>query len=127
MRIVFKNRAALAQESAWAAEAALCAADQEKFWDYHDALYEALYAGNTAVYTKDGFKSLAATLGLKTETFNACVDSGKYAARVRDEGQESQNRGVTGTPTFFINETKIVGAQPFEVFKAAIEAELAKP
>lgn len=127
VRIEFKNRAALGQESTWAAEAALCAADQGEFWDYHDALYEALYAGNSAVFSKAGLKKLATDLGLKAEPFNACVDSGKYTQRVRDEGQESQNRGVTGTPTFYINETRIVGAQPYEVFKAAIEAELAKP
>jgi protein-disulfide isomerase len=127
VRIDFKNRAALAQESVWAAESALCAGEQEKYWEYHDALYEALYAGNATVFSKEGFKTLAGSLGLQAQPFNACVDSGKYTKRVQEESQESQNRGVTGTPTFFVNDTKIVGAQSYETFKAAIEAELAKP
>ena len=127
VKLVFKNRAAIAQESVWAAEAALCASDQGKFWEYHDALYEALYARNTSVYTQEGFRSLAADLSLEAEPFDACLESGKYSDRVREESQESQDRGVTGTPTFFVNDTKVVGAQPFAAFKAAIDAELAKP
>lgn len=127
VKLVFKNRAAIAQESVWAAEAALCASDQGKFWEYHDALYEALYARNTSAYSQEGLRSMATDLGLETEPFDACLESGKYTDRVREESRESQDRGVTGTPTFFINETKIVGAQPFAAFKAAIDAELAKP
>ncbi len=124
VRVVFKNRAVLAQESAWAAEAAFCAEEQGKFWEYHDKLYESLYAGNREAFSKAGLKGLASQLGLAADTFGACLDGGKHSARVREETAESQSRGVTGTPTFFIDDTKIVGAQSFEAFRAAIEAAL---
>lgn len=65
-------------------------------------------------------------MGLNADTFNACVDSGKYNQRVRDEMTEAQQNGVSGTPTFFINDKAVVGAQPYETFKAAIEEQLRK-
>ena len=70
-------------------------------------------------------KKYAADLGLNSGKFNSCLDSGEKAAKVQADFQEGQRMGVRGTPSFFINERPLVGAQPFEAFKSAIDAELA--
>ena len=80
----------------------------------------------SALFTVPSFKQLATQLGLNADTFNACVDSGKYNQRVNDEMTEAQQKGVSGTPTFFISDKAIVGAQSYETFKAAIEEQVKK-
>jgi len=114
----------LGPESQWAAEASECAADQEAFWDYHDLLYARQAGENRGAFNKDNLKQFAAELGLDTRAFNTCLDSGKYAELVGNETAAAQSLGVTGTPAFLINGRPVVGAQPFEVFQQAIEAEL---
>ena len=126
VRVVVRFRALLGAESAPSAEAALCAADQGKFWELNDTLSEWLAAGNRGAFSRENYKSLASQLGLKADAFGQCLDSGKHAQQVKDETAESDRRGVTATPTFFVNDAKIIGAQPFEGFKAAIERELSK-
>jgi protein-disulfide isomerase len=108
-----------------AAEGAQCADDQGKFWDYHDILFEKRteWAAETGVAK---FKEYAADLSLDTEEFNSCLDTGKYASEVGDDLAAGQALGVTGTPTFFINGIRLVGAQPFTSFQGIIDQELAK-
>jgi protein-disulfide isomerase len=103
-----------------AAEAAECAADQGKFWEMHDMMFS-----NSNALTVDNLKQYAKTIGLDTSTFNCCLDSGKKAAAVQADMQEGVAAGVTGTPAFFINGKLVSGAQPYEVFKAAIDSALA--
>ena len=124
VRIVSKNLPVHGEQAVKAAEAALCAGDQGKFWEYHDKLMEGLYAGNRMTTAQESLKKLAADLGLNATTFTSCLDGAKYTRRVNDEAAEAQKLGVTGTPTFFVNNTKLVGAQPFEAFKTAIENAL---
>ncbi len=124
VRVVSKNLPVHGQEASKAAEAAICASDQGKFWEYSDRLMESFYTGNRGVFSLSGMKGLAADLKLDSSAFTTCLDQGEYAQRVQDEAAEAQKRGVTGTPTFFVNDTKLVGAQPFEAFKTAIEAAL---
>jgi protein-disulfide isomerase len=71
------------------------------------------------------YKQWAADLGLNTQQFNSCVDSGKYRSEVQKYFSDGQTAGVSGTPTFFVNGQKLVGAQPFSAFKAVIDQELA--
>ena len=104
-----------------AAEAAECAGEQGKFWEMHDQLFEK--------GVKEGvssFKKFASDIGLDTEKFNACLDSGKMASETAKDMQDGQAAGITGTPGFIINGQLISGAQPFSVFQQIIEAELAK-
>jgi len=124
VRVVVKNLADSGGLDSQAAAAAYCASDQGKFWEYNDTLMESYYAGNRAVFTPAGLRQVATELHLDAAAFAACLDQGKYAQRLADEAAEARARGVTGTPTFFINDYKIVGAQPYEVFEAAIEAAL---
>lgn len=102
-----------------AAEAAECAEDQGMFWEYHDMLFENQQALDTA-----SLKSYANTLGLDTAEFDSCLDSGKHAQEVKDDFNDGRAAGVSGTPTFFINGQKIVGAQPIDAFRQIIDAEL---
>ena len=104
-----------------AGEAAHCAGDQGKYWELHDVLFS-----KQSELQLDDLKRHALTLGLKTDAFNQCLDSGKYAERVRDGVAEGGQLGVNSTPTVFINGRRFSGAQPYEVFAAAIDEELAK-
>lgn len=105
-----------------AAEAAECADDQGKFWEYHDTLFEDQNGWSSVGESK--FKEYASDLGLDTQKFNSCLDSGKYRDEVQNDLRDGQNNGVSGTPSFFINGKKVVGAQPFSTFQQAIESEL---
>ncbi len=127
VRIVAKNYPVHGAPAEKAAEAALCAMDQGKFWDYHDKLLEELYRGNRVALAADGLKQVADSVGLDATAFSSCVDSGKYTQRVNDEAVEAEKLGVNATPTFFVNETMVVGAQPFGAFTTAIESALARP
>lgn len=102
-----------------ASEAAECAHEQDKFWEYHDKLFK-----NQQSLDVDSLKKYAKDLGLDEDKFNACLDSGKYEQEVKDDFNDGVNYGVQGTPSFFINGKLIAGAQPFENFKVIIEEEL---
>ncbi len=103
------------------AEAAECADEQGKFWEYHDKLFENQQALDAA-----SLKQHAKDLGLDTTVFDNCLDNGDMASEVQKDFQDGQGHSVSGTHTFFVNGQNIVGAQPFSVFKQAIDAELVK-
>ena len=126
-RLVWHDFAWIGAESRDAANAARCAGDQGKFWEYHDLLYANQSGENAGAFSKDRLKGFGAALGLEPTTFHACVDAGTYAAAVQADFDDVRRQGFNGTPTFVIGDQRIVGAQPFEVFAAAIDAALAKP
>ncbi|HXV77920.1 MAG TPA: thioredoxin domain-containing protein [Candidatus Polarisedimenticolaceae bacterium] len=103
-----------------AAQAAKCANEQGKFWDYHDKLF-----ASQRELGPDKYKQFAVELGLDSEKFDACVDSNKYAQQVQLIATGGQQAGVTGTPAFFVNGRFVSGAKPFEAFKEIIDEELA--
>jgi protein-disulfide isomerase len=102
-----------------AAEAAECADEQGKFWEYHDLLYEKQNEWSALGISK--LKDYAGQVGLNIGDFNQCFDSGKMTQEVEKDSQDGQSYGVKGTPAFFINGKLVSGAQPFEVFQAEIE------
>jgi protein-disulfide isomerase len=102
-----------------AAEAAHCAADQGKFWEYHDLLFDKQDAIPGANYAEH-----AKALGLEVAPFQECVDSRKYKETVERNYADGVKAGVSGTPAFFINGRLLSGAQPLEAFKAVIDEEL---
>jgi protein-disulfide isomerase len=104
-----------------AAEAALCAAEQGRFWEMHDSLF-----GHQEDLSVDALKARAAELKLNTAAFNACLDSGKQMAAIDKDIAEGMQAGVTGTPTLFINGRKMVGNQPYAKIRDIIEDELAR-
>lgn len=107
------------QNAQKAAEAAECAGEQGKYWEMHDKLFD-----NQAALGVDNLKKYAEDIGLDTEEFNECLDSGEMASEVQKDFNDGQTYGVTGTPGFFINGIKVVGAQPYSVFQQVIEQEL---
>ena len=111
-----------------AAEATHCAAEQGKFWELHDRLFV-----NQQTLDRPDLSAHARALGLDGPAFDRCVDSGKYAERVRKDVNEAQRLGISGTPTFLVGvlnggELKgarvIRGAQPYPSIKAVIDEVL---
>ncbi len=102
-----------------AAEAALCANDQKKYWDYSTKLWD-----NQKALDVPSLKKYAEDMKLDMKQFNECLDSSKYAAQLTQDQQEGMKAGVSGTPAFFINGQMISGAQPAEAFKKIIDSEL---
>jgi protein-disulfide isomerase len=102
-----------------AAEAAECAGEQGKYYEYHDKLFE-----NQGALGVDNLKQYAADLGLDTTTFNTCLDSGAMSQEVQTDRSDGLKAGVEGVPTFFINGKKLVGSAPFQSFQALIDEEL---
>jgi len=121
MRLVFIDFPLSFHQYAFqAAEAARCAGEQGKFWQYHDELFE-----NQSKLTTQDLKDAAAKLKLNTKKFDTCLDSGKYADAVHNAMSEGSAAGVDGTPGFFINGRPLTGAQPAPMFESIINEELA--
>ena len=104
-----------------AAEAAQCAYEQGRFWEYHDKLF-----ANFGRLSPEELKQHAADLGLDGQEFATCLDSGRKRQSVQQDLDEGEQYGVRATPTFFINGRPVSGAQPFEAFKQVIDEELAR-
>jgi len=104
-----------------AAEAAVCAEQQGRFWQYHKELF-----ANSSRLSNDDLKSHATRAGLDAGKFADCVDGHKTKARVDADIDEAEGAGVSGTPAFFINGRPLDGAQPFSAFKQIIDEELAR-
>ena len=108
----------------WAAEAAECAADQEKYWEMHDKLFASQKGENKGAFSKDNLKKLAADIGLDTAAFNECLDSGKYTQQITTDTGVAQQIGVQSTPAFLVAGQPLIGAQPFTKFQEIIERNL---
>lgn len=97
-------------------------------WKKVDTLEKGGTTGTTAVAASplsvDNLKKYAKELKLNTKDFNKCIDGDTFKQKVADEVSDGSKFGVTGTPSFFVNNVNISGAYPYEVFKAVIEFEL---
>lgn len=111
-----------------AAEASECANEQGKFWEYHDKLFDNqdVWSPLAGVEVTNSFVEQANQLGMDTDQFRSCVESAKYKQQVDDDLAAGQVAQVDGTPAFFINGYRIVGAVPYDQLKARIEEELKK-
>lgn len=124
VRFEWHDFAWIGQESRDAANAARCAGDQDKFWEFHDLLYASQAGENQGAFAKDRLKAMGVQLGLEPDAFAACVDGDGHAAAVARDFDDVRSKGFNSTPTFLVGDQRIVGAQPFEVFKAAVDAQL---
>jgi protein-disulfide isomerase len=102
-----------------AAEAARCAGLAGRYWEYHDLLFVA-----QPDFTRDDLVRYADRIGLDREAFTACLTGSRFRDAVEQDVTEGKAAGVTGTPTFFINGRRLVGAQPVEVFQEAVRDAL---
>ncbi len=127
VKFAFRSFAFLGPASILASNAAECANDQNKFWDFYDYMYKNQPPeSDTSMYTNDKLTSIAGDLGMNTDQFSSCITSTKFDKNVSGDLADGQKAGVSGTPTFFVNGLALVGAQPYTAFKTAIDAELAK-
>lgn len=122
IRLVYRNfpLAQIHPQAMAAAEASLCAGEQDAYWQYHDKLFE-----NSAALNDDIYASLAADLGLDTTAFETCMTGHKYQSEIEADMQFSIDLGIQSTPTFFVNGIPFVGAQPLSNFQQLIDNELA--
>jgi protein-disulfide isomerase len=122
IRLVYRNfpLTQIHPQAMTAAEASLCAGEQDVYWQYHQKLFE-----NSAALNDDIYASLAADLGLDTTAFETCMTGHKYQSEIEADMQFSIDLGIQSTPTFFINGIPFVGAQPLSNFQQLIDNELA--
>jgi protein-disulfide isomerase len=102
-----------------AAEASWCAAEQDRFWQFHDRVYA---SGPDA--SEETLKRLAGEAGLDTAKFSSCVASGRAAASIEKDVEEGARHGVNGTPGFFVNGRALSGNMPLDAFVRVIDEEL---
>lgn len=122
VQLVYKHYPLFTHPSAQkAAEASECAAEQGKFWETHDMIFK-----NQQSLSELQLKNWAIELKLDAAKFNSCLDSGKYATKVQVDMREGAKKGVSGTPTIFINNIPLTGAQSIETFRQVIDQQLVK-
>ena len=123
VRIVWKDfpLTQIHPEAFKAGEAAHCAGEQGKFWEYHDRLF-----ANQQALQPDSLKKHAADAGLDTAAFNVCLDSSRYGDRVREGVAQGSRLGVNSTPTLYVNGRMLSGAQPYETIAGVIDEELSR-
>jgi len=126
LRLEWRDFPYLGEESRKAAVAARAAQEQERFWEYHDLLYENQGSKNAGAFSDDSLIGFAREAGLDVERFESSFKGGKYEDIVEQVFREAQDAGIQGTPTFLINGRILMGAQPLEVFEQMIEEELRK-
>jgi protein-disulfide isomerase len=126
VRFAFWDFAFLGEESFKAAEAAMCAMDQDKFWEYHDVLFNAQGLETESSFSDASLKQFAQNIGLNQSSFNECFDARIHKPIVEDLTNQGTNYGVNSTPTVFINGLKFEGILPWQTYQQVIETELAK-
>jgi protein-disulfide isomerase len=114
-------------ESRQSANASMCAAEQDRFWDYHDILFANWRGVNVGSFTERRLSAFAEALDMDTDAFNACLRENRYQNVVSEDVSLGQQLGITGTPSVFVNGTQIApGFVPtFEALQEVFEAELA--
>ena len=122
---IFKDFPLNGPDSVLAAEAAYCAEDQGKYWQYHDELYTNWGGERTGWITVDSLKKFATTVYLEIDEFNSCINEHKYRQRVLELEKFGKEIGIDATPSFLIftdeKIIKIMGNQPADVFRKTIE------
>jgi protein-disulfide isomerase len=136
VKYVFHNLIVHGEVAQLAAQAGECAHAQGHFWEYHDRLFYVIFGEGKRHLNEEDLQSLARELGLNEEAFASCLNSDWAKAQIEKDRQvlqeflaklpESEKPRSIGTPLFFINGHPLVGAWPYEKFKAMIDAELAK-
>lgn len=116
VRFVWRDFPVITAQSPKAAEAARCAYDQERFWEYHDLLFD-----RAPALSVRNLKAYAGELGLDTARFNACLDSGTHAKSVSQDRRDAAQRGLRGTPSFLVNDRVLVGGPSADYLASLID------
>jgi protein-disulfide isomerase len=126
VKVVYHNFPVIGPESESAAQASLCAADQNKFWMFAHDMFAHQGKENSGVFTLSNLKQLAAAAGLDRAQFNSCLDSGKYSSQVNQDAAGGRQKGVKATPTFFVNGQIHEGSVSYTDLKGLVDAALPK-
>ena len=114
------------QNAVITAQAAMCAAVQNKFWQYHDALFNSQATWETMQEPRPVLDSLAKNVGLDVASWGSCVDSKRMLPLIRADRDRLNQAGVQSTPSFLIGDQILAGAQPIEAMRAALDSAIAK-
>jgi protein-disulfide isomerase len=124
-KLVFKDFPLNGPDSILAAEAAYCAQDQEKYWQYHDEIYKNWKGERTGWITRESLDRFATSVNLDLDKFNMCLDEHKHLERVNQLHEFGKEIGIDATPSFLVfNNEKIIkirGNQPLEVFLKSLD------
>jgi len=127
IRLAYINFPLNQHVNAWpAAETAMCAGAQGKFWEMHDALFVNQKKWEELPSPALFFDSLARAAGINVPRWQQCVQSGKMKPWIQADYDRAQAAGAASTPTFIIGDRMLTGAQPIEAFRSAIDSALAK-
>jgi len=127
IRFAYINFPLPEHRNAWpAAEAAMCAAAQSKFWPMHDALFATQKSWETLSDPSSYLDSLAVSIGVDSAAYHSCVSKHEMRALIQADIDRATSSGVNSTPSFNIGGEMIAGAQPTEVFRKAIDSALAR-
>jgi protein-disulfide isomerase len=119
VRWIFKDYPLKIHKEAFkAAEAAHCAEEQGKFWEYQERAFTA------GKLDPDSLFNLAAEMGMDKDKFRECLQSGKYKDYINESIQDASRTGIDRTPSFIINGTVFSGGPALTTFKSAIDEEL---
>lgn len=114
------------QNAVIAAQAAMCASAQNKFWQYHDGLFNSQGTWETMQQPRPVLDSLAKSVGVDMTSWGSCVDSGKMLPLIRADRDRLAQAGVQSTPSFLIGDQILAGAQPIEAMRPALDSAIAK-
>ncbi|MDH3677739.1 MAG: thioredoxin domain-containing protein [Nitrosopumilus sp.] len=131
VKMIFKDFTIIGPDSVNAAHGAHCADDQEKFWEYHDILYNNWTGENNGWASSDNLLKFAQEIGLDVDKWSECMIDAKHSQIITDSSKDARDLGITGTPAFFVigpdnKITKISGAKPYEHFEEIFDLELEK-
>ena len=125
VNFIYKDFPLNGEQSILASEASYCAQKQNKFWEYHDTLYNNWGGENTGWITENVLQGFARDVGLNMDEFSQCLENSEYRQKVLDNEQFAREIGINATPSFLIfNDSelyRIIGAQPFDRFEQAIQ------
>jgi protein-disulfide isomerase len=124
VRFEFRDLAFLGDESVQAAEAAWCAGDQDKFWEFHDTLFSNQNGENQGAFADERLVEMASKLGLDMTAFESCFNGKTYESDILALQDDASSQGVNQTPTLFINGEKLVGVENYNEFRDSIETAL---
>jgi protein-disulfide isomerase len=127
VRLAYVNFPLAQHQYAWpAAESAMCAGAQGKFWEMHDALFNTQSKWEALAAPASFFDSLARAQGVDVTHWRQCIQSGKMKAWIQADHDRAQTAGAASTPSFMIGDQLLVGAQPIEEFRRAIDSARVK-
>ena len=126
IRVAYVNLPLSMHRNAWpAANAAMCASVQGKFWPMQDALFRTQDDWEKTADPEAAFEALARDVGVDVEALHACTKSDVMHAIIQGDADRAANAGAQSTPTFFVGGRPLIGAQPLAVFREALDAALA--